>query len=476
MDKDPSSAFDGKAAFQRVRKWTRKVNLLEKDFIFIPVNYNYHWSLIVICYFGEVGSYEDAEDNNSVKVPCILHMDSFRGSHLGLKDLIQSYLWEEWKERQKGSCDELYSKFRNLKFIPLELPQQQNAYDCGLFLLHYVELFLEDIPANFNIYKIASSSKFLQADWFPPVEASLKRAHIERLIKGLLDTQSKDGSPSGGSGRHCSPEGLNSHENDVPVSVENGPFRGFGESSLCEVSQGIEMTLLPASTITSTECTRTSGLVLKELFKQASTSESFNDAPWGALESREPLHEFKKPVPLTEEEVEASECFVPTELAEPVFQHLDGVNPDPPVFPYTSGDFRLEPVHEPSSDDVNSSPVTSGELLSAEETHKLVNISDQSHDSFFLKNIPEEPNLSQANHVPSAICPAFASGDNLDVPETEKMYQDGEAHLPTLTSNSSPMSPSQGNEELVPESDEQHVAKRMKITPADDNLPNDLHL
>lgn len=39
MDKDPSSAFDGKAAFQRVRKWTRKVNLLEKDFILIPVNY-----------------------------------------------------------------------------------------------------------------------------------------------------------------------------------------------------------------------------------------------------------------------------------------------------------------------------------------------------------------------------------------------------------------------------------------------------
>lgn len=39
LDKDPSSAADGKAAFQRVRKWTRKVNLLEKDFILIPVNY-----------------------------------------------------------------------------------------------------------------------------------------------------------------------------------------------------------------------------------------------------------------------------------------------------------------------------------------------------------------------------------------------------------------------------------------------------
>jgi len=39
MDKNPSSASDGKAAFLRVRKWTRKVNLFAKDYIFIPVNF-----------------------------------------------------------------------------------------------------------------------------------------------------------------------------------------------------------------------------------------------------------------------------------------------------------------------------------------------------------------------------------------------------------------------------------------------------
>lgn len=38
-DKNPSGVFDGKAGYQRVRKWTRKVNLFEKDYIFIPVNY-----------------------------------------------------------------------------------------------------------------------------------------------------------------------------------------------------------------------------------------------------------------------------------------------------------------------------------------------------------------------------------------------------------------------------------------------------
>ncbi|MQL78442.1 hypothetical protein Taro_010864, partial [Colocasia esculenta] len=62
LDKDPSSAAEGRVAFLRVRKWTRKVNIFEKDYLFIPVNF---------------------------KIPCILHMDSMKGSHSGLKDLVQ---------------------------------------------------------------------------------------------------------------------------------------------------------------------------------------------------------------------------------------------------------------------------------------------------------------------------------------------------------------------------------------------------
>lgn len=89
LDKDPRNACEGREAFQRVHKWTRNVDLFEKDYIFIPVNYrcgnNYafilgweqenipfftafqyeprntfcslHWSLIVICHPGEVANF-----------------------------------------------------------------------------------------------------------------------------------------------------------------------------------------------------------------------------------------------------------------------------------------------------------------------------------------------------------------------------------------------------------------------------------
>lgn len=186
LDKDQGRAPEGRAAFLRVRKWTRKINVFDKDFLFIPVNFNLHWSLIVICYPGEVATFEDGDAKLSAKLPCILHMDSLKGSHTGLKDIIQSYLWEEWKERHPESASDNSDKFLNLRFVSLELPQQDNSYDCGLFLLHYVELFLTDAPSNFNPLKIDVFSGFLSDDWFPPPEASLKRSVVRKLIHELV--------------------------------------------------------------------------------------------------------------------------------------------------------------------------------------------------------------------------------------------------------------------------------------------------
>jgi uncharacterized metal-binding protein len=48
-------------------------------------------------------------------------------------------------------------------FYMLQLPQQDNSFDCGLFLLHYVELFLMDVPSNFNPLKIDIFSSFVSA-------------------------------------------------------------------------------------------------------------------------------------------------------------------------------------------------------------------------------------------------------------------------------------------------------------------------
>lgn len=45
--------------------------------------------------------------------------------------------------------------------ILYQLPQQENFYDCGLFLLHYVERFLEEAPIDFSPFKITKFSNFV---------------------------------------------------------------------------------------------------------------------------------------------------------------------------------------------------------------------------------------------------------------------------------------------------------------------------
>ncbi|KAL0833589.1 hypothetical protein Bca101_085478 [Brassica carinata] len=56
LDKGSPSSFGGREAYQRVQKWTKNVELFEKDYIFIPINFSFHWSLIIICHPGELVS------------------------------------------------------------------------------------------------------------------------------------------------------------------------------------------------------------------------------------------------------------------------------------------------------------------------------------------------------------------------------------------------------------------------------------
>jgi len=41
--------------YERVKKWTKKVNLFEKDFIVVPINEHAHWFVCVICFPGQLG-------------------------------------------------------------------------------------------------------------------------------------------------------------------------------------------------------------------------------------------------------------------------------------------------------------------------------------------------------------------------------------------------------------------------------------
>ncbi|EPS72741.1 hypothetical protein M569_02018, partial [Genlisea aurea] len=118
-------------------------------------------------------------------IPRILHMDSLRGSHSALENCIKRYLWEDWKQHHNDHGKDVFTKFDRLDFIELKLPQQENFFDCGLFLLHYAELFLEHVS---NSSPLANFEGTLNEGWFHPAEVTLKkRNQIRKLIRKIAN-------------------------------------------------------------------------------------------------------------------------------------------------------------------------------------------------------------------------------------------------------------------------------------------------
>ncbi|KAI3934027.1 hypothetical protein MKW92_031107 [Papaver armeniacum] len=296
LDQDLPSAYQGREAFQRVRKWTRKVNLFEKDYIFIPINFHHHWSLIIICHPGEVAKSKGEDVENPVKVPCILHMNSIEGSHRGIMKVIQSYLWEEWNERTAGTSEDYLSKFHNLRFVNLEVPQQENSYDCGLFVLHYVECFLQEAPVNFSLFDIAKDSTFLNVNWFVPAEASRKRSVICDLINELAENRGRGHAATTNNEQHDLPVGNTDfgQESGIPLVSEAGTsgrtIHADSSFSIAGLRIENELRVSNAGSFTEaeyqTDSFQQSNGIASLLQENAENDEQFANAPPGEIDSQ----------------------------------------------------------------------------------------------------------------------------------------------------------------------------------------------
>ncbi|XP_030496698.2 ubiquitin-like-specific protease 1D isoform X1 [Cannabis sativa] len=173
-----SNKGNGKDFFTKLRRWWKGVNIFQKEYIFVPINEDLHWSLAIIC----------NPDPKEESGPIVLHLDSL-GLHSS-KSVFQNikrFLREEWQylDQQATSSSDFplpESIWRNLpnkitdKIITV--PQQRNDYDCGLFVLFFMERFIEDAPERLKKKDLAMFGK----KWFKPEEASGLREKIRKLL------------------------------------------------------------------------------------------------------------------------------------------------------------------------------------------------------------------------------------------------------------------------------------------------------
>ncbi|ETE69467.1 Sentrin-specific protease 7, partial [Ophiophagus hannah] len=188
---------------RRVKRWTRYINIFNKDYIFVPVNEESHWYIAVICFpWLEKVIYKDCEsqhlpqsdfqqfphqsESNSAtirKESVLILSDIWCDSEE--QDLKSNLHQEEWEAKRK-TCRE-FSKSTMVDFYP-RVPKQNNNSDCGIYLLQYVETFFQNPIINFEL-------PIHLEQWFPPHLVRRKREQIRDLIL-QLHFQQQSGSKS----------------------------------------------------------------------------------------------------------------------------------------------------------------------------------------------------------------------------------------------------------------------------------------
>ncbi|CAD7695275.1 unnamed protein product [Ostreobium quekettii] len=176
-----------------LKKWTKDVDLFEKQFVFVPVHSSLHWSLAVICHPGAECT---TKCKGQTQLPCILHLDSLQDGHstAEVSGVLRRYLEGEWERKHPDSKKRIFSK----QTIPGRrvdhIPRQINSYDCGLFMLTYLEFFSFGAPNIVDHRKLGLLGDggfpgFLQEGWFKRRNASLLRSELQNFVHTLLAQQ-----------------------------------------------------------------------------------------------------------------------------------------------------------------------------------------------------------------------------------------------------------------------------------------------
>uniref|UniRef100_A0A6B2KZ61 Ubiquitin-like protease family profile domain-containing protein n=1 Tax=Arcella intermedia TaxID=1963864 RepID=A0A6B2KZ61_9EUKA len=219
-----------------IRKWTRNVDIFSYDYIFIPINEDFHWKLAVVCLAGShtKPKSESSDDSNSskkksrssddsyspypkkkskssdddnlvsVQSSCILLFDSLRmetEDSLVFKQ-IRNYLNAEWQAKNKQETRQ-FTLHNCIGYIP-EAPRQNNAIDCGVFVLQYVKQFCRDPPTQFYSKKIINTQ--IGKDWFPTSTISQLRTKIFDRITKLELNFKKEAQPNSPSDSNLLPD------------------------------------------------------------------------------------------------------------------------------------------------------------------------------------------------------------------------------------------------------------------------------
>ncbi|RLN41377.1 putative ubiquitin-like-specific protease 1B [Panicum miliaceum] len=120
--------------YKSVKRWTthKKLGygLIECDKIFVPVHKDVHWCLAII----------------NMKENTFQYLDSLGGTDHNVLNMLARYIAEEVKDKSNKVIDTSSWHEEIVDGIPL----QQNGWDCGMFMLKYIDFHSRGLSLSFS--------------------------------------------------------------------------------------------------------------------------------------------------------------------------------------------------------------------------------------------------------------------------------------------------------------------------------------
>ncbi|PKI65095.1 ubiquitin-like-specific protease ESD4 [Punica granatum] len=120
--------------YKSVRRWTtqRKLgySLIDCDKIFVPIHQEVHWCLAII----------------NKKEQKFQYLDSLGGRDSRVLGVLARYIVDEVKDKNGKNVDVQSWK---LEYVD-DLPEQENSYDCGMFMIKYADFYSRGLRLCFS--------------------------------------------------------------------------------------------------------------------------------------------------------------------------------------------------------------------------------------------------------------------------------------------------------------------------------------
>ncbi|KAL5639537.1 hypothetical protein ACGC1H_006234 [Rhizoctonia solani] len=133
--------------YKAVKKWTSKSDIFSKKFIIVPIRENLCWYLAIVCFPGLIfgkplpqsSPWTSRSYNATAEKTSILILDPYERPHTRTVRILREYLRHEAKKRSGKVVDTFNTELVGAQH--LLVPVVLNRDDCGIYLLHYVEMF-----------------------------------------------------------------------------------------------------------------------------------------------------------------------------------------------------------------------------------------------------------------------------------------------------------------------------------------------